>query len=165
MPVPGNVSIICHLSVDVLPDHSHLESVGLIYADIELINSGDIALADRGIIPSQDIRKMDCRALVDSGAYMLCINELIRHNLGLRKVAEAGFELANGTIETLDVVGPVEVIFQNRSTSCRAAVLPGESEVLLGAIPMEDLDVVLDPKRQTIEVNPESPYIAKKKLK
>lgn len=139
--------------------------VGLIYADIELVNSGDIALADRGVIPATGIRRIACRALVDSGAYMLCINELIQHNLGLKKVSEAGFELANGTIETLDVVGPVEVLFENRSTSCRAAVLPGDSEVLLGSIPMEDMDVVLHPKQQTIAVNPESPYIAKKKLK
>ena len=43
----------------------------------------------------------------------------------------------------LDVVGPLIVNFKNRTTSCNAMVLPGESEVLLGAIPMEDLDVVL----------------------
>jgi hypothetical protein len=65
----------------------------------------------------------------------------------------------------LPVVRPVKVIFKNRPTSCRALVLPGDTEPLLGAIPMEGLDVILLPKEQKMVVNPESPLIAKKKLK
>lgn len=42
-------------------------------------------------------------------------------------------------------------------TTVRAAVVPGTSEVLLGAIPMEGLDVVIDPVRERLMVNPESP--------
>ena len=48
---------------------------------------------------------------------------------------------------------------------CNALVLPGNNEVLLGAIPMEDMDVIIDPKKQTLEVNPEHPYFAQMKLK
>ena len=73
--------------------------------------------------------------------------------------------MADGRIEVLDIVGPVIVKFQNRKTSCNAAVLPGETEVLLGAIPMEDLDVVLNLKKQSIEINPDSPFMAKTKIK
>lgn len=59
----------------------------------------------------------------------------------------------------------VEIRFENRSTTCRAVVLPGESDMLLGGIPMGDMDVIIDPRKQTLTVNPESPYIAKKSLK
>lgn len=55
--------------------------------------------------------------------------------------------------------------FKNRTTSCNAAVLPGEAEVLLGAIPMEDLDVVINPREQTLELPEDRPYLAKKKIK
>ncbi|MCX6583665.1 MAG: hypothetical protein NT166_26115 [Candidatus Aminicenantes bacterium] len=68
-------------------------------------------------------------------------------------------------MQKMDVVGPVEVRFKNRSTTCRAVVLPGDSGMLLGAIPMEDMDLISDPREKTLSVNPESPYIAKKSLK
>ena len=103
--------------------------------------------------------------MVDSGAYMLAINENIMINLGLSKVDTQMIELADGSYQTKDVVGPIEIRFENRRANVDAIVLPGESEVLLGAIPMEDLDVSINPKEQKLVVNPESPYIAKKKMK
>ena len=139
--------------------------MGLIYADLTLIRAADMALRDEGYIKEKDVRSMKVRALVDSGAYKLAINENIRTQLDLRKVDEQLAELANGEEVKLDVVGPVELRFQNRRTLCDAMVLPGDVEVLLGAIPMEDLDVVINTRDQTLIVNPESPYIAKKSLK
>jgi hypothetical protein len=44
-------------------------------------------------------------------------------------------------------------------------VLPGNTEVLLGAIPMEDLDVIIDPRNQTLALPPDRPYMAQKSLK
>ncbi|MCP4589302.1 MAG: retroviral-like aspartic protease [bacterium] len=139
--------------------------MGSVYADITIANSVDEVLASQGDLPTDKVRRAEVRALVDSGAYMLCINQNLRLQLGLRKMTEMVAELANGSMETVDVVGPVEVRFENRSTSCRAAVLPGDVEVLLGSIPMEDLDVIILPKEQRLVVNPESPYLAKKKIK
>lgn len=139
--------------------------MGLINARITISNSLDEGLAKRGDLAPEKVRYIETDALVDSGAYMLCINENKRKQLGLQKVDEMLAESANGKLETVDVVGPVEVKFENRSTSCRAAVLPGESEALLGSIPMEDMDVVILPKEGKMVVNPETPYIAKKKIK
>ncbi len=139
--------------------------MGLIYAEIELVNPSDLALVRRGYLKTEEIRRETVRALVDSGAYMLCINEHLKTQLDLPFVSTAEAELADGTRKKVEVVGPVMINFKNRTTSCNAAVLPGDSEVLLGAIPMEDLDVILVPKEQTIDVNPDSPYLAKKKIK
>jgi len=139
--------------------------MGLVYADIEIIRVADMVLAQEGYLPEAKVRRINVKALVDSGAYMLCINESIRDQLDLRKLNTMDAEMADGRLEKVDVVGPVEVRFLNRRATVDAVVLPGEVEVLLGAIPMEDLDVVINPKEQTLEVNPNAPYIAKKKIK
>lgn len=77
--------------------------------------------------------------------YMLAINESIKLQLDLPKLEEQIAELADGSKLKLEIVGPVEVRFENRSTTCRAMVLSGDTEVLLGAIPVEDMDVLIDP--------------------
>jgi clan AA aspartic protease len=139
--------------------------MGLVHADIELVNSDDLALNRRGYLSKDQIRRMNVTALVDSGAYMLAINEAIQTQLDLPVVDIQVAELADGTQISLDVVGPVDVYFENRATTVRAMVLPGESEVLLGSIPMEDMDVLIDPKQQRLIVNPKHPYKPKKPLK
>jgi clan AA aspartic protease len=139
--------------------------MGLVYADIRLANAGEIYMAQLGYISPEAVKRAEVHALVDTGAYMLSINETLRSQLNLLKVGEQLAELADGTQISLDIVGPIEVRFANRFTNVNAMVLPGDSEVLLGAIPMEDLDVLVDPKRQQLIVNPASPDIAKKSLK
>ena len=96
---------------------------------------------------------------------MLAINQRIKSQLDLPPVDEQVAELADGSQVRLEIVGPVEIRFKNRRANVDAMVLPGDSEVLLGSIPMEDMDVLIDPKQQKLIVNPASPYIAKKSLK
>lgn len=137
----------------------------LVYAEIELINGDDLALARRNIIGAEEVKRMRVNALVDSGSYMLAINENIQEQLQLPVVEKRKAQLANGHIIECDVVAPVELRFKNRQTTCRAMVLPGDSEPLLGAIPMEDMDVLIHPLRQELIVNPEHPYFAQMKMK
>ncbi|MDQ1265732.1 MAG: hypothetical protein QG635_883 [Bacteroidota bacterium] len=139
--------------------------MGMIYAEIELINSDDMAFYKRKMLDKEKIRRETVKALVDSGAYMLCINEHIKTQLGLDVYETREAVLADGEIKTFEIAGPIDVNFKNRSTTCRAMVLPGKSEVLLGSIPLEDMDVVIDPKAQTMDINPESPYMAMTYLK
>ena len=65
--------------------------------------------------------------------------------------------LADGTVTELDVVGPIEIRFKNRFSTTNALVLPGNEEVLLGAIPMEEMDVLIHPNKEQLIVNPEHP--------
>ena len=95
---------------------------------------------------------------------MLTLPEHLVNQMGLRRVDKQEAELADGTVKLLDIVGPVDVQFENRSTTVRAMVIP-TGEPLLGSIPMEDMDLVLYPKEQKLAVNPANPYIAKKSLK
>ena len=139
--------------------------MGLIYADIELINAEDIALARRNVIDTDEIKRMRISALVDTGSYMLAINENIQEQLQLPVVEKRKAQLANGSIVECDVVSPVEIRFKNRRSSCSAMVLPGDSEPLLGAIPLEDMDVLIHPLRQELIVNPDHPYFAQMIMK
>jgi clan AA aspartic protease len=141
------------------------ERMGLIYADIELINGDDLALTRRHFMGEEDIKRMHVSMLVDTGAYNLCINESIQEQLQFPIVEKRKAETADGRIVEMDVVDNVQVRFRNRATTCRAMVLPGDSEPLLGAIPLEDMDVLIHPLRQELIVNPEHPYFAQMKLK
>lgn len=139
--------------------------MGLVYADIELINGEDLGAARRGFIDQDEVKRMWVNALVDIGSYMLAINENIQEQLQLPVVEKRKAQLANGHIVECDVVAPVELRFKNRQTTCRAMVLPGDSEPLLGAIPLEDMDVIIHPLRQELIVNPDHPYFAQMKMK
>ncbi|TAF79403.1 MAG: clan AA aspartic protease [Sphingobacteriales bacterium] len=139
--------------------------MGLVHAEIELVRTADLVLFEENIIKEDQIKKMTVTALVDSGAYMLAINETVKAQLDLRFIDEQIAELADGSKVKLEIVGPVEVRFGNRSTTCRAVVLPGDAEILLGAIPMEDMDVIIHPREQKMMVNPKSPNYAQKSLK
>ena len=139
--------------------------MSLVYAEIELINGGDLEMARRKIISEDEVKRMRVNALVDTGSYMLCINENIQEQLQLPVMETRKAQLANGEIVECEVVGFVEVRFKNRATTCRAMVLPGDSEPLLGAIPLEDMDVLIHPQRQELIVNPDHPYFAQMKIK
>lgn len=144
---------------------SGVNEMGLVYAEIDLISVDDMVLHRRGFLDKDKIKQVRVKALVDSGAYMLSINETIRAQLDLPFIEKQFGTLADETLIEVDVVGPVEVHFENRSTTVRAIVLPGNAEVLLGSIPMEDMDVLVDPKQQKLVVNPKHPYVATKHLK
>ena len=139
--------------------------MGLVYAAIKLINGEDLVLAKRHIIGEEEVKEMTINMLVDSGAYMLAINETIQEQLKFPVIEKRKAQMANGSIEEYDVVGPVEVRFKNRQSTCRAMVLPGDNEPLLGSIPMEDMDVLIHPQRQELIVNPDHPYFAQMKMK
>jgi len=139
--------------------------MGLVYAEIELINGEDLALSRRHFIGEDEIKRMTINILVDTGSYMLAINESIQEQLQLPVVEKRKAQLANGHIVECDVVAPIELRFKNRQTTCRAMVLPGDVEPLLGVIPLEDMDVLIHPLRQELIVNPEHPFFAQMKMK
>ena len=97
-------------------------------------------------------------ALADSGALHLCIPDHVRIQLKLDAIDSKEVTLAHGTKKVVQYVGPIELRFKNRVGFAGALVLG--DQVLLGAIPMEDMDLVVIPKTRTLDVNPDSPNIA-----
>jgi clan AA aspartic protease len=140
--------------------------MGLVYADIELINAGDLEMVRRHLMDKDEVKRMHINMLVDSGAYnMMAINETIQEQLQLPFKEKRKSIMADGSVAEHDVVGPIEVKFKNRTAVCNAVVLQGNNEPLLGAIPMEEMDVLIHPLRQELIVNPEHPYFAQLSLK
>jgi clan AA aspartic protease len=131
--------------------------MGLVHADIELVNLEDKILAKNGYLKPNKVRKVTVNMMVDSGAVMLAINEEIKTQLGLAVQEIQSFTLANGHIIELEVVGGIEVHFKNRWCITDAIVLQGDTEPLLGAIPMEQMDLVISPFDQTLDINPKHP--------
>jgi clan AA aspartic protease len=139
--------------------------MGLVYADITLINGGDLEMAKRHIIGEDEIKKVNVSMMVDSGAYMMAINETIQAQLGLSFIEKRKAIMADGSVQEYDVVGPIQVKFKNRTAICSAMVLQGDNEPFLGAIPMEEMDVIIHPRRQELIVNPDHPNYAQLSLK
>ena len=120
--------------------------MGLVRAAFELAN------------PSRpNLLPVQAEALVDTGAVHLCLPEHLVIQLQLRELEQREVVLADGSRRAVAYVGPVEVRFANRRCFTGAMVLG--DEVLVGAIPLEDMDLVVRPQLQTVSVNPESPNL------
>lgn len=142
-----------------------VNEMGLVFAEIQLTSVDDLVLHRRGFLEKEKIKAVKVKSLVDSGSFMLAINEEIRNQLDLPLIEKQFSVLADETQIEVEIVGPVEVRFENRRTTCDAVVIPHSRDVLLGAIPMEDMDVLVDPRQQKLVVNPKHPYVATKYLK
>jgi clan AA aspartic protease len=118
--------------------------MGLIYTDIGLSNPRN-----------SNLQPVQVRALVDTGAITLCIPEHVAVQLDLEESEKREVTTADGKHIAVPYVGPIQIRFGNRTCFTGALVL-GDS-VLMGAVPLEDMDLVINPRMQSIEVNPESP--------
>ena len=141
------------------------KEMGYVYADIELVNEDDVALHRHGILRENEIKRVTCRLLVDTGAWDLVINEDVQKQLNLHVVERRTVKMADETLLDVDVVGPIEVRFEDRSTIANAVVLPDSSEVLLGAYALQGLDAFIDAKRERLLVHPDSPNNPKSKIR
>jgi clan AA aspartic protease len=139
--------------------------MGLVYANIEIINGGDLEMVRRNMMDIEEVKRLNVNILVDSGSYMLCINESIQEQLELPVVDTKKAQTADNRIIDCPVVDNIQIRFKNRQWSGRAMVLPGDAEPLLGAIPLEEMDVMIHPLRNELIVNPDHPYFAQLKLK
>jgi len=122
--------------------------MGLVYATISLSNP---------VLPQ--FEKLEVRCLVDSGSTYLCIPSHVANQLGLVALETREATLADGNSQSVPYTGPIQVTFQNRNCFVGALILG--NEVLLGAVPMEDMDLVIHPKLLKLSVNPESPNVAR----
>ncbi len=105
-----------------------------------------------------ELAVVETTALADSGAVFFSIPEHVCLQLDLETLDTREVTLADGSRKLVRYVGPVQVRFKNRS--CFVGALVMGDQVLLGAIPMEDMDLVIVPRTRTVDVNPESPNIA-----
>ena len=121
------------------------KNIGTTYAEITLKNAGDIANADGGFIKAGEIRSITVQAIVDTGAISLVINEEQRQILGLAIKREKYALVANGEYVKCQETEPVNIHWEDRDTTLSAFVIPGAKKVLLGVIPLEAMDLIVNP--------------------
>ena len=124
--------------------------MGSVYAEITLKNAVDVGNLKRGTIKKKEIRQTTVKALVDTGAPTLFINEDTRQLLGLELCGAKPVRMANGTRDTVKIAEPIEVHWENRKMTCQPRVLPGIRKIILGLIPLEDMDLMVDPTKQVL---------------
>jgi predicted aspartyl protease len=119
--------------------------MGEVRTEITLVNIGDQNVADRGYIPQDQVRQLTVNAVVDTGAWTLDINEETREKLGLRVEKTGETTVAGGGKVPGGITEPVRIYWKDRRTTCEAVCLPGEDEVLMGALPLEGMDLMVHP--------------------
>jgi clan AA aspartic protease len=112
---------------------------------ITLKNARDVGNALDGFIKEQDVRQVTIEAVVDTGASTMVITEDVWQKLGLAIDQQSYANIANGTRQMCQRTEAVAIHWKNRSTQCSAVVIPGAKKNLLGAIPLEGMDLMVDP--------------------
>lgn len=125
--------------------------MGRFSVEIELANFEDLARARAGDIPSDQVRRARIRGVVDSGAAKLVLPESVVKQLGLRLSGKAGVRYADNRDAERDIATGVELTYANRSGVFSAVVEPQRDSALIGAIVMEDLDLIVDCTKQRLE--------------
>ncbi len=120
--------------------------MGIIYAELRLSNLG-----------KRELEEITVTALVDTGALDLVVPEHVAIQLQLTDLKPREVLLADGTRKTVRYAGPIKVEMQGRD--CVTAAIVMGDQVLLGAIPMETMDVIVHPRTQQPVPNPDSPNI------
>ena len=105
-----------------------------------------------------ELEPVEIDALADTGAVHLCVPSHIQIQLKLEEIDKKEVTLADGSHKLVPYVGPIELRYKNRIGFAGALVMGDQP--LLGAIPMEDMDLVVVPATREVMVNPNSPNIA-----
>jgi clan AA aspartic protease len=125
--------------------------MGKVYAEITLKNVHDVGSAKQGLIKEEQVRSAVVTAMVDTGATVgLVISEELCQQLGLGISRTREVRLANNQTEVAKVTDPVELHWKDRDYISSAWVISGLCEPLMGLLPLEAMDLMVDPVNQTL---------------
>jgi len=127
--------------------------MSVVSTEITLKNKSDVILAKQGMMKETEIRQMTVQAIVDTGAWTIVINEDTRDKLGLLDEGYGEATLADGQKAEYPMAGPMEIWWKNRRFTCDALVLPDAPDILLGAFPLEAMDLTINPQRELVGVH------------
>ena len=125
--------------------------MGTVHAEITLKNASDEGNARKGVIKAEDVRTVTVQALVDTGAMYLVINKELCERLGLAIIRERYALVANGERVKCEETEPVDICWKNRASTLPAVVIPGARKILLGVVPLECMDLIVNPVTRELE--------------
>ncbi|MDR1787476.1 MAG: retropepsin-like domain-containing protein [Treponema sp.] len=124
--------------------------MGDVRENITFKNAEDTILFNRGDLKEAEIRQATVPVLVDTGCHTVVLTEATARRLGVVMRDRQMVTLAGGVKHEGIKAGAVEIHWKDRYTICFPVVLPGEKEDLMGVIPLEDMDLLVDPVRQRL---------------
>lgn len=128
--------------------------MGKVTTTITITNQIDQTLAERGFIPTQQIRSITLHdVLVDTGATRLCLPKNIILDLGLPLQGEVDVKIATG-VQKARVFKMLNLSVEGREGTFNCIELPEGSDPLLGLIPLEDLGLEPNLQNQKLRVLP-----------
>ena len=131
--------------------------MGKIMTKLTLTNQLDWGNAQAGQLDPAKVRSVDVEALVDTGGPILVLPADVCRTLGLRLEGTRRVRYADGRVKEIPWVGGVRIGILGRDMTCDALVEAEGTTPLIGQIPLEGLDLVVDPKSRDVTVNPASP--------
>jgi predicted aspartyl protease len=124
--------------------------VGRFSVELEIANNDDLALARRGLLPPDQVRRETIRGVVDSGATKLVLPQAVVKRLGLPLGDKIKVRYADGRKVQREGAEGVYVQLLGRHGTFTAIVEPRRKTALVGAIVLEDLDLLVDCTAQRV---------------
>ncbi len=130
-------------------------TMGKVTVPARIENLEDLYQADRGALAAEQVRSVEVAdALVDTGATLLSVPRRLVQQLGLKRSRARTARTAAGVVE-FGIYGAVRLTVQQRDCIIEVAEIPDECPVLIGQVPLEMLDFVVDPSGQKLIGNPD----------
>ena len=118
--------------------------MGRFSVEVDLANDEDLFRVNAGLIDAKEVRRVRIRGVVDSGAARLVIPESVARQLGLGVSGQSRVRYADGHTAERAIVHHVHLSYGGREGVFNAVVEPDRDSALIGAIVMEDLDLLID---------------------
>lgn len=131
-------------------------TMGRVVVTAKIENATDLVLAHHGQLAPEDVHSLEVTdALVDTGASYLCVPRKLMPKLGpLLPVSQYRARTVAGMTQ-MNIYGPVRLTVQGRPCTVDVAEVPDDCPVLIGQLPLENMDFIIDPKNQKLIGNPE----------
>jgi aspartyl protease len=132
------------MAIPTLFDLKRNSQMGRFSVAFEVCNYRDLVAAQLGVLPPEKVRRAVITGVVDTGASRLVLPGSIVTELGFRTAGTIMVRFADGRRDEKNIVTDVQVQIQDRSSVFKAVVEPGRSDALIGAIVLEELDLIPD---------------------
>jgi predicted aspartyl protease len=119
-------------------------TMGRFSVEVELTNDADLVRAQAGLIPADQVRRLRIRGVVDSGATRLVLPQSVATQLGLEITGTIGVRYADGRSAERQVAQRIRLAYAGRESVFNAVIEPARDSALIGAIVLEDLDLLID---------------------
>ena len=125
------------------------------FVEVQVENYDDIVLRDLAASPDREVRRQEVRALVDTGCALLCLHKSTIEKLGLRMARSAPVRTANGPV-VRGIYEAARITILGRQYLAEVMEVSDDVPDLVGYIPLENLDLVVDPTTDQVIPNPEN---------